>query len=47
MLGRGRGSRRGRPRRHEMPILNEIPAQVEGVGQANVAELVGQQDMGA
>ncbi|CAL5422004.1 unnamed protein product [Camellia sinensis] len=40
--GRGRGGRRGRPRRQQMPIPNEIPAQQEGVGQANVAEPVGQ-----
>ena len=41
--GRGRGDRRCRPRRQEMPIPDEIPAQQEGVGQANVAEPVGQQ----
>ena len=42
MSGRGRGGRRGRPRRQEIPIPDEIPAQEEGVGQANVAELIEQ-----
>lgn len=43
MLGRGRGSgRHDRPRRHEVPLLEEILAQEEGVGQANMAEPVGQ-----
>ncbi|KAF5932845.1 hypothetical protein HYC85_029016 [Camellia sinensis] len=46
MSGRCHGGRRGRPRRHEVPISDEIPAQ-EGVGQANVAEPVDQQAMGA
>ncbi|KAF5934530.1 hypothetical protein HYC85_030701 [Camellia sinensis] len=44
---RGRGARRGRPARQEVPLQGEIPAVQEGVGQANVAEPVGQQAMGA
>ena len=44
---RGRGGRRGRPRRQEMPLPDDIPAQQEGVGQANVAEPAGQEAMGA
>ena len=32
MSGRGRGGRRGRPRRPEVPIPDEIPAVQEGVG---------------
>ena len=47
MSGRGRGARRGRPARQEVPLQCEIPAVLEGVGQANVAEPVGQQAMGA
>ncbi|KAF5931790.1 hypothetical protein HYC85_027961 [Camellia sinensis] len=47
MSGRGRGARRGRPARQEVPLPSEIPAVQEGVGQANVAEPVGQQAMGA
>ena len=47
MSGRGRGARRGRPARQEVPLQGEIPAVQEGVGQANVAEPVGQQAMGA
>ena len=47
MSGRGRGGRRGRPRRQEMPIPEEIPAQQKGVRQANMAEPVGQQAIGA
>ena len=48
MLGRGRGrGRRGRPGRQEVPVPEEIPAVHEGIGQANVAEPVGQQAMGA
>mgnify|MGYP003702435587 CR=1 FL=1 len=47
MLGRGRGGRRGRPRRQETPIADEIPSQQVGVSQVNVAEPVGQQAMGA
>ena len=48
MSGRGRGrGRRGRPGRQEVPVPEEIPAVQEGVGQANVAEPVGQQAMGA
>ena len=43
MSGRGHG-RRGR---QEMPLPNHIPAQQEGIGQANVAELAGQEAMGA
>ena len=46
MSGRGCG-RRGRRGRQEMPLPNDIPAQQEGVGQANVAELAGQQAMSA
>ena len=46
MSGRGRG-RRGRRGRQEMPLPDDIPAQQEGVGQANVAEPTGQQAMGA
>ncbi|KAF5937680.1 hypothetical protein HYC85_025186 [Camellia sinensis] len=47
-LGRGRGrGRRGRPGRQEVPVPEEIPAVQEGIGQANVAEPVGQQAMGA
>ncbi|XP_028081041.1 dnaJ homolog subfamily B member 5-like [Camellia sinensis] len=41
------GGRRDRPRRQEMPIPDDIPAQEEGVSQANVAELVSQQAMDA
>ncbi|KAF5932909.1 hypothetical protein HYC85_029080 [Camellia sinensis] len=42
MPGRGRGrGRRGRPGRQEVPVLEEIPAVQEGIGQANVAEPVG------
>ncbi|KAF5959792.1 hypothetical protein HYC85_001001 [Camellia sinensis] len=45
---RGRGSGRyGRPRRHEMPIPDEILAQEVGTGPANMAEPVGQQAMDA
>ena len=40
MSGRGRGC--GRRGRQEMPIPDEILEQQEGVGQANVAEPVGQ-----
>ena len=47
MSGRGRGARRGRPARQEVPLQGEIPVVQEGVGQANVAEPVGQQAMGA
>ena len=47
MSGRGRGARRGRPARQEVPLQGEIPAVQEEVGQANVAEPVGQQAMGA
>ena len=48
MSGRGRGrGRRGRPGRQEVPVPEEIPAVQEGIGQANVAEPVGQQAMGA
>ena len=47
MSGRGRGARRGRPARQEVPLPGEIPAVQKGVGQANVAEPVGQQAMGA
>ena len=47
MSGRGRGARRGRPARQEVPVQGEISAMQEGVGQANVAEPVGQQAMGA
>ena len=47
MSGRGRGARRGRPARQEVPLPEEVPAVQEGVGQANVAEPVGQQAMGA
>ncbi|KAF5933080.1 hypothetical protein HYC85_029251 [Camellia sinensis] len=46
-IRRGRGARRGRPARQEAPLPGEIPAVQEGVGQANVAEPVGQQAMGA
>ena len=46
MSGRGRG-RRGRRGRQEMPLPDDIPAQQEGVGQANVVELAGQQAMSA
>ena len=46
MLGRGRG-RRGRRGRQEMPLPDDIPAQQEGVGQANVAEPAGQEATGA
>ena len=43
MSGRGRGrSRRGRPGRQEVPVPEEIPVVQEGIGQANVAEPVGQ-----
>ena len=44
-----RMSRRGRGRRgrQEMPLPDDIPAQQEGVGQANVAEPAGQEAMGA
>ena len=47
MSGRGRGARRGRPARQAVPFPEEVPAVQEGVGQANVAEPVGQQAMGA
>ena len=47
MSGRGRGGRRGRPRRQEMPIPDDISAQQEGVGQANVAAPASQQAMDA
>ena len=48
MSGRGRGrGRRGRQARQEVPIPEEIPAVQEGVGQANVAEPVGQPFLGA
>ena len=47
MSGRRRGGGRPSCRRHEVPLLHEISAQEERVGQANVAELVGQQAMGA
>ncbi|CAL5394237.1 unnamed protein product [Camellia sinensis] len=47
MSGRGRGARRGRPARQEVPLPEEVPAVQEGVGQANVAEPMGQQAMGA
>ena len=47
MSGCGRGgSRRGRPRRHEVPIPDDISTQEEGVGQSNVVNPVGQQAMG-
>ena len=42
MSGRGRSGRRGRPRRQEVHIPDDIPAQQEGVGQANVAKPAGQ-----
>ena len=38
--GRG-GGRRGRPRRHEVPLPDDILAQEKGVGQANVVEPIG------
>ena len=48
MSGRGRGvGRHGRLRQQEMLLLDDISAQEEGVGQANVAEPVGQRAMGA
>ena len=48
MSGRGRGrGRRGRPGRQKVPVPEEIPVVQEGIGQANVAEPVGQQAMGA
>ncbi|KAF5932581.1 hypothetical protein HYC85_028752 [Camellia sinensis] len=46
-IRRGRGARRGRPARQGVPLQGEIPAVQEGVGQANVAEPVGQQAMSA
>ena len=42
MSGRGRGARRGRPARQEVPLPGKIPAVQEGVGQANVAMPAGQ-----
>ena len=47
MSGRGRGGRRGRRGRPEMPLLDDVPAQLEGGGQANMAEPAGQEAMGA
>ncbi|GMP42303.1 hypothetical protein CsSME_00012094 [Camellia sinensis var. sinensis] len=47
MSGRGRGARRGRPARQEIPVPDDVPAVHEGVGQANVAEPAGQQAMSA
>ena len=46
MSGRGRGCRHSRRGRQEMPLLDDIPTQQEGVGQAIVAEPVGQEAMG-
>ncbi|KAF5954979.1 hypothetical protein HYC85_007835 [Camellia sinensis] len=42
MSGRRRDGRRGRPRRQEMSIPDNISAQDKGVGQANVVKPVGQ-----
>ena len=47
MSGRGRGGRRGRPRKQEMPISDKVLGQQKSVVQANVAEPVGQQAIGA